>query len=215
MATAANPPIHFPVSHPDANLHPVAHRQLGRAEKEALLGQRARVFWLCGLSGSGKSTLALALERSLHARGRATLLLDGDNLRTGLNRGLGFTPEDRAENLRRAAEVARIGLDAGLVVIASFITPTHALQDLVRTTVGRGDIDLIHVRASFEACAGRDPKGLYAKAATGAVGQFTGRDQAFEEPATPELVIDTEVLDEAGALAALEGFVLPRITAIP
>jgi len=195
-----------------SNLHPISHRQLGRAEKEARYGQRARVVWLCGLSGSGKSTLAMALERRLFEAGRATWLLDGDNLRTGLNRGLGFSPEDRSENLRRAAEVAKLGLDAGLVVLASFITPTHALQGLVRATVGYQDFSLIHVHASYGACAARDPKGLYAKAAGGGVNQFTGRDQAFEAPMAPDLRIDTEALDEAAALAALEAFVLPLIT---
>lgn len=200
------------MDNPVANIHPILHRQLSRAEKQERYGQRARVVWFCGLSGSGKSTLAMALERRLFAAGRVTWLLDGDNLRTGLNRGLGFSPEDRAENIRRAAEVARLGVEAGVLVLASFITPTHALQQLARSTVGPEDFSLVWVKASFATCAERDPKGLYAKAAAGGVAQFTGRDQAFEAPEAADLVIDTELQDEAAALDQLEAFVRSTTT---
>jgi adenylylsulfate kinase len=212
-----------------ANLHPIFDRVLPRADKEARLGQRGQVIWLYGLSGSGKSTLAIALERRLHAEGFATQLLDGDNIRTGLNRGLGFSDADRAENIRRIAEVAKLHAHAGLVTLCSFITPLRSLRALAREIVGPADLLEVYVKASFATCAQRDPKGLYAKAAAGGVGQFTGKDSAFEEPllaalgaaitpgdalATDEaatLLIDTEAASPEACLDALHAAVLPRI----
>ncbi len=179
---------------PSDNLHPIFDRVLSRSDKEARLRQRARVIWLYGLSGSGKSTLGIALERRLHAEGFTTHLLDGDNVRTGLNRGLGFSQEDRAENIRRVAEVAKLFVQAGVVTICSFVTPMRSLRALAREIVGTEDFFDVYVKASYETCARRDPKGLYAKAAAGGVAQFTGKDSAFEEPLAGEssLVIDTE-----------------------
>jgi adenylylsulfate kinase len=208
-----------------ANLHPVFDRVLPREEKEARLRQRGRVIWLYGLSGSGKSTLAIALERSLFAAGYATHLLDGDNVRTGLNRGLGFSDADRAENLRRVAEVAKLFVQAGIVTICSFITPLRENRTRVRETVGTDDFFDVYVKASFKTCARRDPKGLYARAAAGGVSQFTGRDSTFEppEPAScrtrrrragadvPALVIDTEAASPEACLQTLLDAVLPRI----
>jgi adenylylsulfate kinase len=179
---------------PQDNIFPEFSRMLGRADKERLLGQKGAVVWLYGLSGSGKSTLANALERRLHAEGFLTKVLDGDNIRSGLNAGLGFTAEDRRENIRRIAEVARLFLDAGAVTITSFITPTRALRRLARDTVASPDFREVYVRCPFATCAERDVKGLYAKAATGGVANFTGKDSSFEEPdpGTPDLVLDTE-----------------------
>ncbi len=179
------------------NIHPEFHRMLGRADKERLLGQRGRVFWLYGLSGSGKSTIANAFERRLHAGGVLTQVLDGDNIRTGLNANLGFSDEDRAENIRRIAEVAKLYLNSGLVTITSFICPRRSLRDLARSIVGGEDFEEIFVSASFSTCAQRDPKGLYAKAAAGDIPQFTGRDSAFEEPEEggAAVVLDTETHD--------------------
>ncbi len=219
----------------DANIHPIFDRVLPRVEKEARLGQRGQVIWLYGLSGSGKSTLAIALERRLHAEGFATQLLDGDNIRTGLNRGLGFSDADRAENIRRIAEVAKLHAHAGLVTLCSFITPLRSLRTLARDIIGPADLLEVYVKASFATCAQRDPKGLYAKAAAGGVGQFTGKDSAFEEPQVPAcgaaavlplgaapgatdavpgeaatLVIDTEAASPEACLAALHAAVLPR-----
>ncbi|MGC9450662.1 MAG: adenylyl-sulfate kinase [Oceanipulchritudo sp.] len=176
------------------NIHPEFHRMLGREAKEALLRQRGMVFWLYGLSGSGKSTIANALERKLHAEGFLTQILDGDNIRTGLNANLGFTDEDRAENIRRIAEVARLYLDSGLITLTSFICPTRELRQLARSIIGPDDFVEVFVRASFETCARRDPKGLYAKARAGKIPNFTGKDSAFEEPAPgdPVLLLDTE-----------------------
>jgi adenylylsulfate kinase len=201
------------------NLYPIYDRVVPRLEKEARLGQRGLVIWLFGLSGSGKSTLALALERQLHGEGFATQLLDGDNIRSGLNRGLGFSDADRAENIRRIAEVAKLQLGAGLVTICSFITPLRALRTLAQHIIGPADILEVYVKASYAVCAQRDPKGLYAQAARGGVGQFTGRDSLFEEPlATPsgaapigELVLDTELYSPQQCLSMLHLAVLPRI----
>ena len=202
----------------DANIHPIFDRVLPRMEKEVRLGQRGQVIWLYGLSGSGKSTLAIALERRLHAEGFATQLLDGDNIRTGLNRGLGFSDADRAENIRRIAEVAKLHAYTGLVTLCSFITPLRSLRALARDIIGPADLLEVYVKASFATCAQRDPKGLYAKAAAGGVGQFTGKDSAFEEPApavdaaeAATLVIDTEAASPEACLAALHAAVLPRI----
>jgi adenylylsulfate kinase len=200
-------------STPD-NLHPIFDRVLGRAEKEAKLGQRGRVIWLYGLSGSGKSTLAIALERRLHAEGVTTHLLDGDNVRIGLNRDLGFTDADRSENIRRISEVAKLFVQAGVVVIAAFITPQRAHRQLARSIIGADDFLEVYVAASFDTCAARDPKGLYAKARAGGVQQFTGRDSSFEAPTAEDsdaLIINTEAGPADVSLATLHAAVVPRI----
>lgn len=196
-----------------AHLHPIFERALGRAEKESRLKQRARVIWLYGLSGAGKSTLAMALERRLHAEGRVTHLLDGDNVRTGLNRNLGFTDADRDENIRRVAEVAKLFVQAGVVTLCSFITPTRQQRQAARAIIGAEDFIEVYVRASYETCAARDPKGLYAKAHSGQVKQFTGRDSGFEPPtdADAALVLDTEAEGPGASLERLHAAVLPRI----
>lgn len=199
------------MSEPNANLSTGHVRFLGRSVREKQLGQRAGVFWLYGLSGSGKSTLAAALEKALHAEGRVTAILDGDLLRTGLNRGLGFSDDDRRENLRRAAEVARLLVQSGIIVIASFITPTKSFRSLARQTVGEDDFHEIYVHADFDTCRQRDVKGLYAKADQGQVKQFTGRDSGFEEPASPDLLINTLTESEEESLARLLAFVKDRI----
>jgi adenylylsulfate kinase len=198
----------------DSNLHPIFERVLSRESKEILLGQHGRVVWLYGLSGSGKSTLGIALERRLHEAGFATQLLDGDNIRTGLNRGLGFSDADRAENIRRIAEVAKLFAQTGVVTLCSFITPQRAHRSLAREIIGTADLLEVYVKASFETCAKRDPKGLYAKAAAGGVGQFTGKDSSFEEPSSDDgrtFVIDTEVMSAEQSLERLLAEVLPRI----
>lgn len=197
------------------NLYPIFDRVLGRVDKEAKLKQRGRVIWLYGLSGSGKSTLAIALERRLHAEGFTTHLLDGDNVRSGLNRDLGFTDADRAENIRRIAEVAKLFVQAGVVVIAAFITPQRSHRELARTIIGADDFSEVYVAASFETCATRDPKGLYAKARAGNVQQFTGRDSSFEPPLAENLdaqTIDTEAGTADDSLNQLHSAILPRIT---
>ena len=173
------------------NIHPEFHRFLNRFDKERLLKQRGAAIWLCGLSGSGKSTIANEAERVLHQQGRMTAILDGDNLRTGLNVNLGFTDEDRLENVRRAAEVAKLFVDQGIVTFISLITPLGVLRDLARGILGH-DLLEVYVKASFETCAARDVKGLYAKALAGGIRNFTGKDSGFEVPQQPDLVLDTE-----------------------
>ncbi|MEM1442979.1 MAG: adenylyl-sulfate kinase [Verrucomicrobiota bacterium] len=193
------------------HIYPVFDKMLPREAKEELLSQRGAVVWMYGLSGSGKSTLANLAERRLHEAGRFVKVLDGDNIRSGLNRNLGFTDEDRLENIRRVAEVAKLFAESGVVTIASFITPTNELRKLAREIVGDDDLLEVYVRASFETCAERDPKGLYAKVKAGEVQNFTGKDSSFEEPDRADLVIDTEAHSEEECLAQLLGAVQQRI----
>jgi len=186
------------------SLHIHPHETLPRFAKETLLKQRGRVLWFCGLSGSGKSTIAGSLEKVLHDQGRFTVRLDGDNLRTGLNRNLGFSDEDRLENIRRTAELAKVLAENGVIVLASLITPRGELRDLARGVLGDDFVE-IYVRASYETCRERDPKGLYAMAESGELKQFTGKDSGFEEPQSPDLLLDTErTTPEDAAFEVLE-----------
>lgn len=193
------------------HIYPVFDKMLPREAKEELLGQRGAVIWMYGLSGSGKSTLANLLERRLHEQGKMVKVLDGDNVRSGLNSNLGFSDEDRLENIRRVAEVAKLFADSGIVTVTSFITPNNELRDIAREVIGDDDLLEVYVKASFETCAERDPKGLYAKVKAGEVKQFTGKDSAFEEPSRPDLIIDTETLSEDDALEQLFSAVLEMI----
>jgi adenylylsulfate kinase len=165
--------------------------QVGRVDRERLLQQRGATIWLTGLSGSGKSTIAVAAERVLVERGRLSYVLDGDNVRHGLNRNLGFSPEDRTENIRRIGEVARLFTDAGIIVFSSFISPYRNDRDEVRKLMGAGDFIEVYVAASLETCEKRDVKGLYQKARAGEIPEFTGISAPYEEPERPELVVDT------------------------
>ena len=178
----------------DANLtwHLV---DVDKKARERLLGQRPCCIWLTGLSGSGKSTIANALESHLHAQGRLTYLLDGDNVRHGLNADLGFDEADRAENIRRVAEVARLMVDAGIIVIVALISPFAADRQRARALFDLGDFIEVHVDAPVEVCAARDPKGLYAKAHTGQIPNFTGVSSPYEPPLRPELRVDTSAQD--------------------
>jgi adenylylsulfate kinase len=184
------------------NIHTEFHRFLQREDKERLLGQRGIVIWLCGLSGSGKSTIANAAERVLHQQGRATVILDGDNMRAGLNANLGFSDDDRLENIRRIAEVAKLFAAQGIITLVSAITPRGELRDVARGILG-DDFFEVYVRASYEACAARDVKGLYAKAAKGEIEHFTGKDSSFEEPMQADLILDSEELDLEECVDAL------------
>lgn len=174
------------------NIHPQFHRFVSPDEKEDLLGQKGIVLWMYGLSGSGKSTIAAVVERKLHDQGRFAVILDGDNFRHGLNADLGFSDEDRQENVRRISEVAKMFARQGVIVLVSVITPKKILREQARAIIGERFRE-IFIRASFETCAQRDPKGLYAKAIAGEIPQFTGKDSVFEEPEDPELLIDTEI----------------------
>ena len=167
-----------------------AHK-VTREERAAQKKQKPCIVWLTGLSGSGKSTIANALEGELLGSGHHSYLLDGDNIRIGLNKNLGFSDADRTENIRRIGEVSRLFVDAGLIAITAFISPFRADRDLVRALVQPGEFFEVYVKAPLEVCEQRDPKGLYKKARAGAIKQFTGIDSPYEEPLQPELVIDT------------------------
>jgi bifunctional enzyme CysN/CysC len=164
-------------------------------ERAALLGQRPLTLWLTGLSGAGKSTLAAEVEKRLVGSGRACYMLDGDNLRAGINRDLGFGPEDRRENIRRIAEIARLMNDAGLIAIAAFISPYRADRAMARTIVGPERFAEVYLSAPLEVCERRDPKGLYARARRGEIADFTGISAPYEPPEAPELVLDTANAD--------------------
>ena len=194
-----------------SDIHPIYSQMLSRAEREKKLRQRAKVVWLYGLSGSGKSTLATALENRLFADGYVTTHLDGDNVRDGLNRGLGFSDADREENNRRVAEVSKLFVQSGIICINSFITPKESLRQLVRSIIGKDDLLEIYVECSFETCQKRDVKGLYKKAHEGKVANFTGKESGFEPPAQPNLVLNTESTPLADSLESLYSFVLGHI----
>ncbi|MDE0595063.1 MAG: adenylyl-sulfate kinase [Roseibacillus sp.] len=192
------------------NIHPEFDRFLGREDKEGLLRQRGVVIWLYGLSGSGKSTIANMAERMLHEAGRFTVILDGDNLRSGLNNNLGFSDEDRSENIRRNSEVAKLFASQGMITFVSVITPRRALRALARETIGEDFVE-VFVKADYATCAERDPKGLYAKAEAGTLKQFTGKDSGFEEPEEEaELVLDTDATTAAECAQQLHEFILTR-----
>jgi adenylylsulfate kinase len=193
------------------HIYPIFDQTLNRQDKETLLEQKAVVVWMAGLSGSGKSTLAKGLERALHDQGYLTQLLDGDNLRSGINNNLGFSEADRLENIRRSAEVARLFLNAGLVTICSFISPTEEVRQLARNIIGPEDFFEVYVNAPFAVCAERDVKGLYKKALSGEIKNFTGLDAPFEAPVAPALEIRTDEEDYSASLQKLIDALLPRI----
>ena len=178
-----------------------------RQSRASIKQQTPRIIWLTGLSGAGKSTIANLIEKKLIAKARHSYLLDGDNVRQGLNKDLGFTDADRVENIRRVAETAKLMLDAGLIVITSFISPFRAERDMARTLFDEGEFIEVFVDASLEACEQRDPKGLYKKARNGEIKNFTGLDSPYEPPKHPELLIDTVDLTVEQAVDEIIGFV--------
>jgi len=194
------------------HIHPIFDRILGREDKEKLLGQRGRVLWLTGLSGSGKSTIAAALERRLYEQGLLTALLDGDNIRSGINNNLGFSPADRQENIRRIAEVARLFLQCGLICICSFVSPTRAIRNQARHLIGEDDFLEVYVNAPLEVCEARDVKGLYKKARAGEIKQFTGIDAPFEAPEAPFLELNTAQNDLQHCVDLLYGRLIGLVT---
>ncbi len=173
------------------NLHPIHDRTVQRAEREAANGHRAGVVWLTGLSGSGKSTIATAVERELFAAGHFVVLLDGDNVRTGLCADLGFSLEDRQENIRRIAEVAKLFVAAGAQVLCTFVSPTREIRALARSIIGAEDFMEVYVNTPLATCEARDVKGLYAKARRGEIKGFTGIDSPYEAPEAPDLDLPT------------------------
>lgn len=193
------------------NITPIFDKMLTRKDKEQLLNQRAVMVWFTGLSGSGKSTLAIALEKELHQRGLVCCILDGDNIRSGINNNLGFSPEDRIENIRRIAEVGKLFINIGIITIAAFISPTTDLRDMAASIIGKDDFLEIYVSTPLEACEDRDIKGLYAKARKGEIKDFTGVSAPFEAPVNPTLTIDTSRLNVDESVQQLLQLILPKV----
>lgn len=193
------------------HIHPIFDQLVQRSEREARLQQRSKVLWLTGLSGSGKSTIARHLERRLFEAGFFAQVLDGDNIRSGINNNLGFSESDRTENIRRIAEVSKLYLHSGVICINSFISPTQAIRDLAQQVIGPADFLEIYINAPLDVCEQRDVKGLYAKARQGLIPGFTGIDQAYEAPLAPALEINTAHLSIDEAVEVLYTFLLSQI----
>lgn len=173
------------------NIYPIYDRMMSRQDRETLLGQHGLMVWFTGLSGSGKSTVALGVERELHARGLLCRILDGDNIRAGINNNLGFSQEDRCENIRRIAEVGKLFVQTGVITLACFVSPTEDIREMARQIVGDEDFKEVFISTPLAECERRDVKGLYAKARQGLVKDFTGISAPFEAPRNPALSIDT------------------------
>lgn len=173
-----------------SNIYPIFDTLVSQQQKETLLKQRGKVIWMVGLSGSGKSTLARAAENTLHQQQKVTMLLDGDNLRAGVNNNLGFSEEERTENIRRAAEVAKLFAHCGLITICSLISPTERIRSMAREIIEK-DYFEVYIDCPLEICEQRDVKGLYAKARRGEIKDFTGISSPFEAPQSPDLRVPT------------------------
>lgn len=184
---------------------------LHRDDKERLLGQKARVIWLTGLSGSGKTTLGLALQKELHHRGFLTQVLDGDIVRSGINNNLGFSLDDRIENIRRIAEVSKLFLNCGVIIINCFITPTNQMRNMARSIIGKDDLLEIYVNASLEVCEARDTKGLYARARKGEIKDFTGINSPFDAPDEVDLELRTDQMGIEETVGHLLEYVLGQV----
>jgi len=193
------------------NIHPVFDKILNRPDKEKLLQQHSRVIWLTGLSGSGKTTVGRQVEMELNKRGYLTQVLDGDNIRSGINNNLGFTEADRYENIRRIAEVSKLFMNCGIICINSFISPTRKIRHMAMDIIGKENFIEVYINAPLEVCESRDVKGLYQKARSGEIKNFTGIDAPFEAPLNPDIELKTaELTVEESAKKALE-FILPII----
>ncbi|MBQ3233830.1 MAG: adenylyl-sulfate kinase [Alistipes sp.] len=193
------------------NIHPIFDKMESREEKEQQLRQRGLTVWFTGLSGSGKSTIAVALERRLSQQGIFSRILDGDNIRTGINRGLGFSEEERRENIRRIAEVSKLFTETGIVTLSAFVSPTNELREMAREIIGKEDFVEIFVATPLEECERRDVKGLYAKARRGEIKDFTGITSPFEAPESPALAIDTANLSVEEAVERVLEIIIPKI----
>jgi adenylylsulfate kinase len=193
-----------------ANIHTTFDRLIQRSDKEDMLAQKGMVIWMTGLSGSGKTTIAVALEKLLATEGVITQVLDGDNIRSGINNNLGFSDEDRTENIRRIGEVSKLFVNCGIVTLNCFVSPTKAIRQNAKDIIG-DDMLEVFVNTSFEECERRDVKGLYAKARAGKIKNFTGLDAPFEAPENP--AVDVKTMDRSVEECAQQIFdaVLPRI----
>lgn len=198
----------------EKHIYPIFDRMLQRNDREKLLGQKGIMLWFTGLSGSGKSTLAIALERELYNSGILCRILDGDNIRTGINNNLGFTEADRVENIRRIAEVAKLFVDCGVVTIAAFIRPTEQIRQMAADIIGKDDFFEIYVNTPLEVCEERDVKGLYKKARQGEIKNFTGISAPFEAPLNPAITIDTSACSLEESVNLLKKIIIPQIKPI-
>jgi len=194
------------------NIHPIFENLLQRSDKEDLLKQNSITLWMTGLSGSGKSTIAQGVEKVLHQKGFLTQVLDGDNIRSGINNNLGFSEEDRIENIRRIAEVSKLFINCGIITINSFVSPTKDIREQAKNIIGAENFYEIYVNAPYEVCEERDVKGLYAKARKGEIKNFTGLDAPFEAPEQPALEIKTFTEPIETSVQKVVDFMLPIIT---
>ncbi len=190
------------------NIYPIYDQMMTRQDKESLLEQRGMMVWFTGLSGSGKSTVALGVERELHKRGLLCRILDGDNIRAGINNNLGFSPEARMENIRRIAEIGKLFVQTGVITLACFVSPTEEIRRMARLIIGEEDFFEVYVSAPLEVCEQRDVKGLYARARRGEVKDFTGISAPFEAPRHPALDIDTSRLSLEECVKAVTNLIL-------
>lgn len=194
------------------HIYPIFDKMMTRQDKESLLHQKGVMVWFTGLSGSGKSTIAIALERELHKRGFLCRILDGDNIRSGINNNLGFTEADRVENIRRIAEVGKLFVDTGIITLAAFISPNNEIREMAASIIGKDDFLEIYVSTPITECERRDVKGLYAKARKGEIANFTGISAPFEAPSHPALSLDTSVLSVEESVNKLLDIILPKIS---
>jgi adenylylsulfate kinase len=194
------------------NIFPVFNKIVQREEKEKLLKQRAQVIWLTGLSGSGKTTIARHLDQEFYNRGFVAQVLDGDNIRSGINNNLKFTEEDRYENIRRISEVNKLFLNCGIITLNSFISPTEEIRNMAIDIIGKENFIEIFINTPIEVCEQRDIKGLYAKARRGELKNFTGIDSPFEIPENPDIEIKTDKQTIEESVKQALDYILPRIT---
>mgnify|MGYP003479486954 FL=1 len=193
------------------NIYPIYDRMMTRQDKESLLGQRGIMIWFTGLSGSGKSTVAMGVERELHAQGILCRILDGDNVRAGINNNLGFSAEDRIENIRRIAEIGKLFVQTGVVTLACFVSPTNDIRQMAREIVGEEDFLEVYISTPIEECERRDVKGLYARARKGEVKNFTGISAPFEAPISADIDIDTSKIPLEESVRTLTELIIKRV----
>ena len=193
-----------------SNIHPIYDQLINRDDQERFLNQKGKVFWFTGLSGSGKSTIAAAFERSLYKKGYFVKVLDGDNIRSGINSDLGFTIEDRSENIRRIAEVAKLFVDSGIIILCSFVSPTIEIRNHAKGIIGENDFVEVFVDTPLSVCEERDVKGLYKKARAGEIKGFTGIDSPYEAPSSPDISIFTPEHTVAESVTKLFTFYIEK-----
>jgi len=194
------------------HIYPVFDKILKRTDKERLLKQRSKVIWMSGLSGAGKTTIAKHLDEALYMKGFVAQILDGDNIRSGINNNLDFSEEDRKENIRRIAEISKLFMNCGIIIINSFISPTEDIREMAREIIGEENFVEVYINASLEVCEKRDTKGLYAKAREGKIKNFTGIDSPFEEPQNAHIIVHTDKQSIEESVSQVIDYILPEIT---